>query len=108
MTCVFVYSGSHRSMFQCDGHPEIEFTFEFHLHSIDHQMYRLVDVKLQNNDLFTRVIERHMNAVKDSCNVCLLNTITILVNCVGIGVPPLLNEPYDVVKSTFSRTNNNT
>lgn len=41
-----------------------------------------------------------MNTEKESCNICLLNS-TILVNSVGIGVPPLLNEPFNVVKSTF-------
>ncbi len=63
-------------------------------------MSSLVNVNLEDNALFTRVIERHINAAKESCNICSLN-ITTLVNCGGIGVPPLLNEPYNVVKSTF-------
>ena len=60
----------------------------------------LVLVNEWNKGLFTRVIERYMNTEKESCNICLLNS-TILVNSVGIGVPPLLNEPFNVVKSTF-------
>jgi hypothetical protein len=63
-------------------------------------MSSLVNVNLHNNGLFTRVIERHINTEKESCNICSLN-ITVLLNSGGIGVPPLLNEPYNVVKSTF-------
>lgn len=65
-------------------------------------MSSLVNLNVEDNALFTRVIERHINTEKkkESCNICSLN-ITVLVNRGGIGVPPLLNEPYNVVKSTF-------